>query len=75
MGPGGVSKVEAYDDDEDRWRVLWEGRDRTATTPGWLEVSVELGTWTTKQIRVSLDTSKTPGWHEIDAVELVGELP
>ncbi len=72
FNPGAVTKVEARDE-EGTWQLLWEGRDPSVACPSWLEVRVEPPAWSTRAIRVTLDTRLVPGWNEIDAVELVGE--
>lgn len=69
FNPGAVVKVEAMASDE--WVVLWEGKDGTAVSPGWLEVPVTCNA-PIRKLRVTLDTASVPGWNEIDAVELVG---
>ncbi|HXX93634.1 MAG TPA: hypothetical protein VEN81_08365 [Planctomycetota bacterium] len=72
FNPGAVVKIEGQDLGGD-WRVLWEGKDPLHEAIGWLEVAVPAGT-AIRSIRVILDTASVPGWNEIDAVELVGEL-
>ena len=71
-----LARVLVSDDEpdaEDRiWIVAWEGRDPTASSPGWFEVPLEAsvrGRW----VRLIVDTDRVPGWNEIDAVELLGE--
>lgn len=73
FNPGAVTKVEARDG-EGKWRTLWEGKDPVATAPGWFEVQVAAADWSTRLIRIRIDTRLVAGWNEIDAVELVGEL-
>lgn len=72
--PGAVTKVEARDT-TGRWHTLWEGKDATKACPGWLETPIARPTWTCRVIKVTLNTAAVRGWNEIDAVELVGELP
>ncbi len=71
-GPGTVTKVEARDA-EGKWREVWKGADPTKECPGWFVVDVDEATFTTKTIRITLDTSLVAGWNEIDAVELIGD--
>jgi hypothetical protein len=44
-------------------------------TPRWFEVEVTSDGWTTREVRITLDSDAVPGWNEIDAVELVGREP
>ena len=71
---GSITKVEAKDA-TGAWRTLWEGAARACETPRWFEVAVPKGIWTTREIRLTLDSDAVPGWNEIDAVELVGADP
>lgn len=71
---GAITKVEAKDA-TGAWRILWEGPARACETPRWFEVAVPKGKWTTREIRLTLDSDAVPGWNEIDAVELVGADP
>jgi len=71
---GSITKVEAKDS-KGEWRTLWEGAARACETPRWFEVAVPKGKWTTREIRLTLDSKAVPGWNEIDAVELVGADP
>lgn len=73
FNPGAVVKVEAKDL-QGQWHTLWEGKDATKECPGWMEVRCAAPAWTTNEVRISLDTRTTPGWNEIDAVELLGTL-
>src|SRR5262245_40647200 len=72
--PGAITKVEAKDG-SGTWRTLWEGAAAACEAPRWFEVSVPIDTWTTKEVRITLDSDAIPGWNEIDAVELVGSEP
>ncbi len=67
--PGAVVRIEALAAD-DRYHKIWSGDDPTATAPGELKVPVrsalEIGA-----VRVTLDTSRVPGWNEIDAIGAV----
>lgn len=51
--------------------TLWEGQETKAEAPVEVEFNVPPGV-TSNSIRVHLDTSRVPGWNEIDAVELIG---
>jgi hypothetical protein len=70
---GAVAKVETRDD-RGAWRTVWEGAAAAAPAPRWLEIPVPAGAWTTREVRLTLDSNAVPGWNEIDAVELVGAL-
>ncbi len=68
--PGALSKVSAILPDGTE-RVIWEGTE--AVEEGLVErvLAVPPGI-RSDQIRIELDTSRVPGWNEIDAVEIVG---
>jgi hypothetical protein len=53
-------------------RRAWEGTDPGGPAPRWFEADVAgiVG----REVILTLDTKKLPGWEEIDAVELVGAL-
>lgn len=70
--PGAVVAVEAYDEDEEEWVVLWEGEEQTDETIRVFSPELEEAEFTTTQIRLTLDTESVTGWNEIDAVELLG---
>ncbi|MFN0127879.1 MAG: hypothetical protein ACKV19_14460 [Verrucomicrobiales bacterium] len=68
--PGAISKVSAMMPDGSE-RVIWEGTMNPEE--GIIERAVPVPPGIrSDQIRVELDTSRVPGWNEIDAVELVG---
>ena len=67
--PGAITRVTAFSDKTET--TLWEGTDRTRKAPGFLEVKPTRSV-RSDRIRIYLDTSKVPGWNEVDAVELVG---
>jgi hypothetical protein len=67
---GGVVEIETVDEGGTR-RSVWSGNDPTVT-PAVFEVSFAATSYRVRAIRVILDTSKRPGWEEIDAVEIVG---
>jgi hypothetical protein len=68
---GSIMKVEARDA-SGAWRTVWEGAAMACETPRWFEVQVTSDGWTTREVRITLDSDAVPGWNEIDAVELVG---
>ena len=68
--PGALAKVSAIMPDGSE-RVIWEGVE--APEEGVIERAVKVPPGIrSDQIRIELDTSRVPGWNEIDAVELVG---
>ncbi len=70
--PGAVVRIEARDP-EGKWRVLWKGDDPTREAPGWFAPTLEPPAFATREIRITIDAGRVPGWNEIDAVELVGD--
>lgn len=72
FNPGAVVKIEALVEN-DRWRVLWSGQSRTTDGIRWFTVTFEPVAFTTRAIRITLDSANVAGWNEIDAVELIGE--
>ncbi|MGH7163676.1 MAG: hypothetical protein ACREID_09335, partial [Planctomycetota bacterium] len=68
--PGGVAEVETVDESGTR-RTVWRGVDPTAT-PGLFEAAFPATSYRVRRVRIVLDTSRRPGWEEIDAVELAG---
>lgn len=70
FNPGAVSKVVAVVD-KGQERVLWEGQDPTNSAPTDFVVKPK-DRVTSNRIKIYLDTTRKPGWNEIDAVELVG---
>lgn len=71
---GAITKVEARDA-SGTWRTIWKGEAAACETPRWFEVAVSKAKWTTREIKITLDSKAVPGWNEIDAVELVGYEP
>jgi hypothetical protein len=51
--------------------VVWSGDDPLGS-PGVFEAGFPLTAYLVKRVRIVLDTNRTKGWNEIDAVELVG---
>ncbi|MBI4563458.1 MAG: hypothetical protein HY716_02025 [Planctomycetes bacterium] len=72
FNPGALIRIEARDE-ERKWRVLWEGKDTTQHSPGWLDVRFDPPKFATRVIRITLDTSSVTGWNEIDAVQIFGK--
>ncbi|NTV23839.1 MAG: hypothetical protein HGA85_05720 [Nanoarchaeota archaeon] len=79
FGPGSVVKVEGLNGEE--WTVLWEGTYKTKLCPYELvlpvkslqeNITVNMSTFKTDKLRVTLDTDKVQGWNEIDSVEMKG---
>lgn len=50
---------------------LWSGLDPT-TVPGVFELGFPTTDFAVSRLRIVLDTNRTPGWNEIDAVQLFG---
>ena len=72
---GTVTKVEALTS-AGMWLPLWQGGDPTLGHPiAWFEVPFTPPPFTTRTIKITLDTAKVAGWNEIDAVELLGKTP
>jgi hypothetical protein len=71
---GAITKVQAKDA-SGAWRTIWEGAAAACETPRWFEVPVPKAAWTTREVKITLDSKAVPGWNEIDAVELVGYEP
>ena len=68
--PGAVARVVALLPNG-RERTLWEGAASADSALIEHSIPVPKGT-RSDTIRIELDTSRVPGWNEIDAVELVG---
>lgn len=70
--PGAISKVAAIMPDGSE-RVVWEGTMDPSTENERVNTSFPVGEDIQAQsVKVYVDTSRVPGWNEIDAVELVG---
>jgi hypothetical protein len=67
---GAIASVVAIDEDGGR-HELWSGVDPTAS-PGVFECSFPATSFRVRTLRLTLDTNRSSGWSEIDAVELVG---
>ncbi len=66
--PGAVVEVLGRGVDGD-WFTLWRGNPIVGPSP--LVLTFPLTAVPIRTIRLRLDTDRTPGWNEIDAVELV----
>lgn len=66
---GAVAEVLARGPDG-AWVVLWRGTADGAGAP--LVITFPLTPFPVRTLRLVLDTNRTPGWNEIDAVELLG---
>jgi hypothetical protein len=67
--PGAVAEVKAKTP-SGAWDTLWSGTASGNGAP--LVLEWPLTSYEVKTIRIVLDTDRTPGWNEIDAVELLG---
>jgi hypothetical protein len=67
--PGAVAEIKAKGPNGE-WDTLWSGTASGNGAP--LVLEWPLTSYEVKTIRVVLDTNRTPGWNEIDAVELLG---
>ncbi|HEU4420148.1 MAG TPA: hypothetical protein VFT55_14530, partial [Planctomycetota bacterium] len=67
--PGAVAEVRARAADGS-WITLWRGQASGGGQP--LLIPFPLTSFAVATIRLVLDTNRTPGWNEIDAVELIG---
>ena len=67
--PGAVVEVLARGD-SGAWVSLWRGTADTAQQP--LVITFPQTAFAVRSLRLVLDTDRTPGWNEIDAVELLG---
>lgn len=75
--PGAVIAIEAYDEPNDAWFVLWEGEssaaaEAAAETAAVFSPALKPIDFTTTVLRITLDTELVSGWNEIDAVQLFG---
>jgi len=74
--PGAVISIEAYNEEEEEWSILWEGEGESVGEPGAATVifspPLETIDFATAKLRITLDNGAVAGYNEIDAVELVG---
>jgi hypothetical protein len=68
--PGAIAEVRARKPDG-AWLTVWRGTANGNFAP--LELTFPRTPFATRTIRLVLDTNRTPGWNEIDAVELLGD--
>lgn len=74
--PGGLIQVDAYPFPSGPATTLWSGSDPNAACPGTAVIaSTPACGFLTNRIRLTVNTSLTPSWDEIDAVELIGVIP
>jgi hypothetical protein len=67
---GAVIEVQTVDSNGNR-RTVWRGTDPTVR-PGIFDLRIDPTPYRVARVRLILDTSRRPGWNEIDAVEVVG---
>lgn len=68
--PGAISKVTAFLANGTEV-ILWEGTEPPSQAP--VEMSFQVPSTTmAKTVKVYLDTTRVPGWNEIDAVAIIG---
>lgn len=70
FNPGALSRIHAVLPDGSL-KLLWQGTTPAETESVERSLPIPPGTHGNR-IRLELDTSRVPGWNEIDAVELVG---
>jgi thiol-disulfide isomerase/thioredoxin len=71
FNPGAINKVEAISADN-KGTVIWEGTAEAKPAPSDMVVKPQSAVVSNK-IKIHLDTTRVPGWNEIDAVELLGK--
>jgi hypothetical protein len=71
LGPGCLARVYAQEEGGS-WTQVWVGTPLVGEAPAWCEVPLDFR-GRTRSLRLIVDTSRSTGWNEIDAVELVGE--
>ena len=70
--PGAIARIQAKAPDGS-WETLWEGTSTIQDGPWWFAPPLRRTAYTTKEIRIVVDTDRVEGWNEIDAVELSGD--
>ncbi len=68
--PGAISKVTAFLANGSEV-TLWEGVEPKAAAPVEMSFTVPSSV-NAKSVKVYLDTTRVPGWNEIDAVQIIG---
>lgn len=71
FNPGAITKVVAITADNEE-SLIWEGQAPPAIAPVEMVLKPTKPA-TSNRIKIHLDTTRVPGWNEIDAVELVGK--
>ena len=75
--PGALVKVEALAADGHA-HVLWEGLDQNSYPKdqiSWFVLRFPATPFLIQHVKLTLNVSITPGWKQIDAVQLVGDSP
>ncbi|MBU0480932.1 MAG: hypothetical protein KKG47_07510 [Proteobacteria bacterium] len=75
--PGTIAKIEALAADG-RVQVLWEGVDPNNYPPGqiaWFALRFPATPFPVHRVKLTLNTSLTSGWKQIDVVQIVGDEP
>jgi hypothetical protein len=71
LGPGFVTKVEAYDKAKNSWSKLWEGTDLAQGTHKIFSPPLAKSSLRVDRIRLTVNTN-APDWNEVEAVALLG---
>jgi len=71
LNPGAVASI-AILDENDQWNETWSGDDNTSTCGEVLRIEFGKSSFATNLVRITLDTRRSPGWNQIDAVKLIG---
>ena len=75
---GAIAKIEAIEPDGTA-HVWWAGTDPYVTPATreivWFAVRVPQTPYLVAKVKITLNLAATPGWKEIDAVQLVGDVP
>jgi len=74
--PGTIARVEAFAADG-RAQVLWEGVDPNTYPPRqieWFVLRFPATPFLVQRVKLTLNIALTPGWKQIDAVQLVGDI-
>jgi len=75
--PGTIAKVEAIGTDGSA-QVLWQGVDPNAYPPRqitWFVLRFPVTPFPVQRVKLTLNVSAATGWKQIDAVQLVGDVP
>jgi len=71
FNPGAITALSVLDE-HGQWLNVWKGEDENRACPSTLRIEFPRLEFSTRQVRLELDTAKIPGWNQIDAVKLVG---